>query len=218
MKAIDLFEQLLGGTKVPEGKRYVLLLDIDDCLLTANNIHIIKIFPDGREVALSPDQYAKKDREQDKKDGVKYDYREFRDPVKVANSIISGTPILRNLKIVDSHVNNGWEVGVLTARGLEDTVYSAIKKWLMWRDADGELKILGDKINRALVHAVNDSAKIYPGLNDFDKKANVIRKYAHVYDKVKFLDDDMNNVNAVRNMAKKENLKNVIVVRAWGKE
>lgn len=212
-----LFEQLLEGTKVPEGKKYVLLLDLDDCLLTANNIHIIKIFPDGREAALSPEQYAKKDREKDKIEGIKYDYREFRDPKKVANSIITGTPILRNLRIVDSHINNGWTIGVLTARGLEDTVYDSVKKWLMYRDTDGELNAIGDKLTRELTHAVNDSAKSYPGLNDFDKKASVIRQYAKTYDRVKFLDDDLSNLRAVNDLAKKEGLANVQTIKAWSK-
>jgi hypothetical protein len=218
MKAIEIIEQLLEGTKVPEGKKYVLLLDLDDCLLTANNIHIIKIFPDGREVALTPDEYAKKNREQDKLDGVKYDYREFRDSKKVANSIISATPVLRNLRIVDSHINNGWTIGVLTARGLEDTVYYAVKKWLMYRDSDGELKAIGDKLTRELTHAVNDGSKVYSGLNDFDKKANVIRQYAKKFDRVKFLDDDKANLSAVRTMAKEEGLTNVQAINAWGKE
>jgi len=215
MRTIDLIQSLMETERVPEGKKYLLLLDIDDTLLKANNIYIIKQMPDGSETKVTPDQYAKRSREQDTKDGVKYSYSEFRDPVKVANSIITGTPILRNLKLMDAHINSGWSIGILTARGLEDVVHDSIKQWLMYRDTDKVLHDIGDKIERALVHAINDDARVYSGLNDFDKKANVIRKYAKEFDRVKFIDDDAKNIEAVRNMCRTEGIKNVITVTAW---
>jgi len=219
MKAIDIiYGMLYEGINVPKGEKHLLLLDIDETILSPNNISVIKVFPDGHEASLSPEEYAKEDVVLNKKNGIKYDYREFRDVKKVANSILTGTPILKNLKLADAHINAGWKVGILTARGLEDTIYTSIKKWLMFRDTDGELKSIGEKISRELVHAVNDEATIYPGLNDFEKKANVIRKYSKIYDRVKFIDDTVPTLNKVRQMCKDEGIKNVTAVKAWGRE
>lgn len=198
-----------------KGKKNVILFDIDDTLLTANNIHIIKIEPDGKETKLTPDEYAKEPKEQEKARGVKYDYREFRDPKIVERSITTGTPIWKNLRILDDHIKSGWNVGILTARGLEDVVFRALQKWLMFRDDKGELKPIQDKLAKNIVHAVNDDVKQYVGMSDFEKKANVIRNYSKSYDLVKFVDDDLNNLNKVKEMAKEEDLKNIIVIRAW---
>lgn len=212
-----LNEELLNEVKeVPKGKKNVILFDIDDTLLTANNIYIWKIEPDGKTIKLTPDEYAKEPKEKEKARGVKYDYKEFRDPKTVENSIITGSPIWNNLRILDSHIKAGWEVGILTARGLEDTVYSALQKWLMFRDdKSGELKPIGQKLARNIVHAINDNVKQYTGMNDFEKKANVIRQYAKNYDLVKFIDDDPKNVSVVKDLIKKENFKNIIVIKAW---
>jgi hypothetical protein len=202
--------------EIPKGKKNVILFDMDDTLLTANNIHIIKIDPNGKETALTPDQYAKEPKIEEKARGVKYDYREFRDPSIVEKSIATGTPIWKNLRILDDHVKNKWAVGILTARGLEDIVYRALQKWLMFRDdKTGELKPIGKKLARNIVHAVNDNVKQYTGMTDFEKKANVIREYAKTYDLVKFVDDDPANIEAVKEMVKKEKLNNVVVIQAW---
>ena len=212
---------MLESNPIPAGKKCIVIFDIDDTLLTARGINVIKIMPDKSEIPLTPAQFAKEDVKTEAANGVQYSYREFRDPEKVASSIISATPILMNLKLMDSHLKDGWELGFLTARGLEDTVHDSIKKWLMYRDTDGQLKAIGDKVQRALFHAINDEVKygkVFSGMKDFDKKAAIIRKYASEYYKVKFVDDDLKNVNAVREMAKAEGLKNITVVRAWGKE
>lgn len=199
-----------------KGKKNVILFDIDDCIITANNIYIIKIEPNGKETKLTPDEYAKEPKEQEKSRGVKYDYREFRDPKIVEKSIITGTPIIKNLRILDDHIKNGWTVGILTARGLEDVVYRSLQKWLMFKnDKTGELVPIEKKLSREIVHAVNDGIRQYTGMTDFEKKANVIREYSKKYDLVKFVDDDLNNLNKVKEMAKEEGLKNIIVIRAW---
>lgn len=218
MKTKELIQELLfEERKVPDGKKYIALFDIDDCLLTANNIFIIKNYPDGRVVKLTPDQYAKKNKEQDIVDGVKYSYEEFRDPKKVEQSILSGTPIWKNLKIMNDHVKNGWEVGILTARGLEEVVYNSLKKWLMFREEGELLPKLGKSLARNLVHAISDEVVKYEGITDFEKKAKVIETYAKTYDRVKFIDDDQNNINAVKKLIVKDGYKNIIVVKAWEK-
>jgi 2-hydroxy-3-keto-5-methylthiopentenyl-1-phosphate phosphatase len=180
----------------------LLLLDIDDTLVVPQNIKIYKKTPQG-EVGLTPAEYSReKITPETKKD---YDYREFRDPEKIYNSIQTGLPIVSNLKIFDEYVKRGWKIGILTARGMEDLVYNSLKDWLKHKDASGNLNLVGDKLVRDLVHAVNDDKKKYEGKTDFEKKANVIQKLAKEYDRIVFIDDDAKNITAVKNLG----LKNV---------
>jgi phosphoglycolate phosphatase-like HAD superfamily hydrolase len=174
----------------------ILLLDIDDTLLKAQNIYIYRKLPtDKKEVALTPEEYAKEQVPLDKRQY--YDYRDFSNPEKTARSIKTGWPIIPNLKIMDDYINKGWKIGILTARRVEDVVFKSIRDWLMYRDK-GELKQIGDKLVRDLDHAINDEKKKYPGETDFARKANVIKNLAKKYDRVIFIDDDLKNVKAVK--------------------
>jgi hypothetical protein len=205
-------ELYLEERKPPQGKKYIALFDIDETLLSPNNIYIHKI-ANGKDIPLTPEQYALEDVKKEKQNGVVYDYREFRDPKIVENSIFTGKPIWKNVKMLNDHIRNGWEVSILTARGLENIIYKALNKWAMFQKDKGLLERYGKVFVKNLVHAVNDEVKIYEGMTDFEKKANVIKKYAAKYDKVKFIDDDERNLKAVKNL----NLSNVIVIKAWEK-
>jgi len=209
----DLVTTLFEENPVPEGEKRIALFDIDMTLLRAGNIYIHKIF-DGKDIPLTPKQYAEENVKEELAKGIKYDMREFRDPVLVKQSIESGNPIIKNLKIVNDHKKKGWHVGILTARGLEDVIHEAINKWVMFQKDKGIMDRVGKVFVKNLVHAINDEAKVYPGTSDFEKKANVIKKYASKFDKVKFIDDDDKNIRAVRAL----NLSNVIAVKAWKPE
>ena len=79
----------------------LIVFDIDDTLLKANakDFHIYKKV-DGKEIALTTDEFAKDpDAEDPEKLHKLFDYRDFGTPEKVYNSIITGTPLLRNLRI-----------------------------------------------------------------------------------------------------------------------
>lgn len=220
MKAYKLIEEILLKESIqplPDGKKGVIVLDIDDTLLTAQNIFIHKLLPDGKVVKLTPEEYAKDPDAKKKNDpssNIKYSYEEFRDPEKVKNSIITGIPIINNLRIMDSYIRAGYQIAVLTARGLEDIIYKSLNRFLMFRDADGELKTVKDILARNMVNAINDETKVYKGTTDFEKKANVIKELSEKYDYVKFLDDDEKNLIAVKGLK----LNNVQAIRAWGKE
>jgi hypothetical protein len=204
----SLYEEAAG----PKNGKGILFLDIDDTLLTAQNIYIYRKLPtDKKEVALTPEEYAHETVTNDTKQY--YDYRDFRNPEKVAGSIVTGLPIVPNLKMMDIHVKNGWKIGILTARGMEDVIFKSISAFLKFKDPKGELQSIGDKLVRNLVHAMNDDNKKYQGSTDFEKKANVLRNYAKQGYKIKFLDDDDKNIQAVRKMAKEENL-DIIAVKA----
>jgi len=159
---------------------------------------------DKKEIALTPEEYAKEIITKEVKQY--YDYREFRDSEKVAQSIVTGLPIIPNLKMMDIHIKKGWKIGILTARGMEDVIFKSISAFLKFKDPKGELQLIGDKLIRDLVHAMNDDNKKYQGTTDFEKKANVLRNYAKQGYQIKFLDDDEKNIQAVRKMAKEEKL------------
>lgn len=223
-----LYEALLTpgmkAEKVPSGKKYILLMDIDDTMVVAKGIYILRKLPtDRQKVKLTPEQYSKEKVTPETK--KYYDYSEFRDPKKVYNSIINGTPLWRNLRVMDHHIKNGWQIGILTARGMGDVINKAMQDWLKYKEVTGKgkirtkeeinkLKPIGSLLKTGLVNAVGDMTKQYPGTTDFQRKAMIIMKLAKKYDMIKFLDDDSKNLKAVNDM----NLRNVLVVKALPKE
>jgi len=208
LETLYTLEEVAG----PKNGKGILFLDIDDTLLTAQNIfiHRTKDHPDG-PAKLTPEEYAKEKVTPETK--KYYDYKEFRDPTIVANSIKTGLPIVPNLQLMDDYIKSGWEIGILTARSLEDVVGKSIKEFLMFRDENGKLNKIGDKLKDDLVHAINDKKKVYNGMTDFEKKANVLEKYANDGYEVKFLDDDDKNIKAVRELSKEKNL-NIQAIKA----
>jgi hypothetical protein len=212
-----------------DGETGLLVLDIDDTLLKANP-NVIKVYKsiNGVEKAISTAEFAKdpdkakmgknvkmyKNTEDAPKHGIAFSIREFRDPQKVYDSITKGTPIIKNLKLMDDHIRHGWDVSFLTARGLQKVVTKALDDFLRTRTKDGNLVPLGDSFKKALSAAVNDEDIKYAGSDDGEKKANVLRELSKKYTKVKFVDDDDRNINAVRSLRKE--LPNVKAVKAHG--
>lgn len=201
----DVIRQELLGEEVdsPTNKKGILFLDIDDTLLTAQNIFIHRTegHPDGAK-KLTPQQYAEEKVTPETKQF--YDYKEFRDAKIVLNSIKSGIPIINNLKIMDAHLKNDWKIGLLTARGMEDVIYKAVKSFLKYKDANGKLQPIGNHLERKFVHAINDDIIKYDGKTDFEKKAKVLQRYRSQGWDIKFLDDDNKNIKAVRGLKDKK--------------
>jgi len=203
MNLLNIFKQALTEEKLPEGKKGILLLDIDDTLLKSDS-SLLKIYrklpSDKVEVPLTSAEYAKEHVTPDTK--KYYDYRDFRDPQKVYNSIVKGAPLLNNLKVVDAFYNGGYKLGILTARGCADAVKRAIKTFLKVRDANGNL--IKAPIEEVDIHCVNDEDHPYPGATDFEKKQNVLRDYARKYDYLYFIDDDAKNIRALKALKKSD--------------
>lgn len=209
------FEQVINiveETKPIKEGTGCILLDIDDCLLQADSkaIGIWKNKPGEKPVRLSSEQYAKDPDAATHKDW--FDYKEFRDPKKVYDSIVNGTPLLRQLRLVDQHVRAGYHLAFLTARGLQDVVDKALRAFLKYRDKDGNLVPIDKKLKSDISAAVNDMkwVEAYPTAGDPEKKAMVIKNICQKYDKVKFIDDDLKNVQAARAL----NLPNLQVIQA----
>lgn len=197
----EIVKNVFLGEETADGEKSLLLLDLDDSLLQAKNIFIIRKLPtDKAEVKLTPAQYAKEKVTPENKKC--YDYREFRDPNKVSKSILTSHPIIANLKIMDSHIKHGWELGVLTARGMEDVVAKALQKWLKFRDEKGNLIPIGKLLPRNMIFAVNTEDKVYEGKTDAEKKSNVMKKLRNKYFRVKLLDDDTKTIKAVKEIKK----------------
>jgi hypothetical protein len=200
-----------------EAGKSLLLLDIDKTLLEPVNIYMWRKLPsDKKEVRMTPEEYAKDPNAEDPNNKKYYDYREFRDPDKVARSIKTGIPIVPNLKVMDDYIKKGWRVGILTARGLEDLIASTMQEWLKFKNKKGNLVPVD--LPRKLIFAINDDNKRYKGSTDFEKKANVIRKLSKEYDRIIFIDDTLPTVKMVKKMAKEEGLKNIMVKYATAKD
>lgn len=205
MNVLNILKNALNEEKLPENKTGILLLDIDDTLLKSDS-SLLKIYrklpTDKKEVPLTSEEYAKEHVTSETK--KYYDYRDFRDPKKVYASIANGAPLLNNLKVVDAFYNGGYDLGILTARGCADAVRRAIRTFLKVRDKNGNL--VSVRIPAANVHCVNDDDYPYPGSTDFEKKQNVLRKYAkeYNYDYVYFIDDDAKNINALKALKKSD--------------
>ena len=194
-QAIEIVEEI---QPLKNGKKGCVLFDIDDCLLKADSkaIGIWKEKPGEQPIRLSTEQYAKDPDAATHKEW--FSYKEFRDPEKVYASIVGGTPLLRQLRLLDAHVKANYDIAFLTARGLQDVVDAALRAFLKFKDSNGKLLPIGDKLKSEISAAVNDDFKAYPGANDPEKKANIIKKVCQAYDKVKFVDDDLKNVQAAK--------------------
>jgi len=199
---------------LPASVSGLIVFDIDDTLLKVDPkvMSIYKKEPgSNKEIALTTEEFAKDPDSKDPNKKSWFNLRDFYNPVKVYNSIISGTPLIKNLKIMDDYIKAGYDFCFLTARGCEETIKSALKDFLLFRDEDGSLKELGDTFKTTFSHAVNDEIIKYPGKTDAEKKANVLKKLCKEYDKVVFVDDDKKNVNAAREL----NIPNLKVIKAW---
>ena len=204
------FADIVKDSFITEAQRLknhnsLLLLDIDDTLLTASSIYIYKKTKDG-EIKLKPAQFAEESKKPDY-DESKYDFRDFRDKTKVAASIEGGKPIISNLKMMDSYIKNGWKIGLLTARAMEDVMAKTMQMWLMYRTAKGDLKPIGDLLPRNMVFAVSDKSRGYEGATVDERKKNVIAKLSKKYDRIMFIDDDEANIKKVKASVESERAK-----------
>ena len=212
MKSIDTY--IIEKIKdLPDSIKGLIVFDIDDTILKVdpNIMKIYKRVPGEKVKELTTEDFAKDPDAADPDKRSWFDLTDFNTPIKVYNSIISGTPLIRNLKIMDDYVRAGYDFCFLTARSCEEVIKKAISDFLKFRDKDGALKELGYSFKTTFSHAVNDEIKKYPGKDDAEKKANVLIDLCSKYDKVVFVDDDTKNVRAARNL----NIKNLKVIKAW---
>ena len=200
---------------LPYGKTGIVVFDIDDTLIQADKdvVSISKFINGDRKnkISISTEEFAKDPDAKDHKNW--FDFSDFQNPQKVVQSIIKGTPILKNLKILDAYLNAGYEFCFLTARGCEDAVKYAIQDVIKYRDENGVLNNIDPWFNKDVSAAINDSNKEYEGKTNAEKKSNVLREICSKFDYVVFVDDDNKNVAH----AKELNLNNLTVIEACKK-
>ena len=200
---------------LPYDKTGIVVFDIDDTLIQADKdvVSISKFINGDRKnkISISTEEFAKDPDAKDHKNW--FDFSDFQNPQKVVQSIIKGTPILKNLKILDAYLNAGYEFCFLTARGCEDAVKHAIQNVIKYRDENGVLHNITPWFNKDVSAAINDSNKEYEGKTNAEKKSNVLREICSKFDYVVFVDDDNKNVAH----AKELNLNNLTVIEACKK-
>ena len=200
---------------LPYDKTGIVVFDIDDTLIRADKdvVSISKFINGDRKnkISISTEEFAKDPDAKDHKNW--FDFSDFQNPQKVVQSIIKGTPILKNLKILDAYLNAGYEFCFLTARGCEDAVKHAIQNVIKYRDENGVLHNIDPWFNKDVSAAINDSNKEYEGKTNAEKKSNVLREICSKFDYVVFVDDDNKNVAH----AKELNLNNLTVIEACKK-
>ena len=200
--------------QLPASVKGLIVFDIDDTLLKVDTdvLKIYKNVPGKPEQALTTEEFAKDPDAADPNKKSLFDFRDFQDPIKVYQSIISGTPLIKNLRIMDDYIEAGYDFCFLTARGCEETIKTALDEFLRVRNRDNNtLRKLGDTFKKTLSHAINDMTKNYPGRSDAEKKSNVLKYLCKKYDRVVFVDDDTKNVNSARNLR----IPNLRVIKAW---
>lgn len=197
---------------LPYDKTGIVVFDIDDTLIQADKdvVSIGKFINGDRKnkISISTEEFAKDPDAKNHKNW--FDFSDFQNPQKVVQSIIKGTPILKNLKILDAYLNAGYEFCFLTARGCEDAIKYAIQDVIKYRDENGVLNNIDPWFNKDVSAAINDSTKEYEGKTNAEKKSNVLREICSKFDYVVFVDDDNKNVAH----AKELNLNNLTVIEA----
>ena len=197
---------------LPYDKTGIVVFDIDDTLIQADKdvVSIGKFINGDRKnkISISTEEFAKDPDAKDHKNW--FDFSDFQNPQKVVQSIIKGTPILKNLRILDAYLNAGYEFCFLTARGCEDAIKYAIQDVIKYRDETGVLNNIDPWFNKDVSAAINDSNKEYEGKTNAEKKSNVLREICSKFDYVVFVDDDNKNVAH----AKELNLNNLTVIEA----
>jgi len=180
----------------------LLLLDIDNTLLIPQNIFIY-YRKDGIDKKLTPEEYAGIIVSVD--DKKYYDYIEFNDNAIIRNSIKTAKPLWENINIAKKYIAEGYQIGILTARGQEPLIKEIIPKWLLEKT---EMHI---KINLSHIHAINDVDKKYAGYTDSDKKMEVIKNYNRLgdFDEIIFMDDNSHTTGIINEWVTKNNIKNI---------
>lgn len=193
------------------GTNNIIVFDIDDTLLKTNS-SVLKIYPDGKTEVLDSDQYAK-DPDADNPD-VQWDFSKFNDPDSIYNVMVTGRPLIRNLRVMDRYAAEGYTIAFLTARGQEDAIYKALLDVIKIRNRDGSFSPLEKKLSRNASTAVNDKKydDVFAGLNTPERKATVLEDLCSQYDNVIFVDDDRKNLKAARQLGL-SNLKTITAQR-----
>ena len=167
----------------------ILFLDIDYTLLIPQNVYVYYT-EKGIEKTMDCLTFSSLNLKGDEK--MKYDLRDFRDPIPVKNSIVTSIPLEVNLKIIEEYAKEGWILGILTARGCEDIIAETILEWL--KEHLPNFK----EIKRENIYAVNDE-KNYIGNGSSQKKLFILKDLIkkNYFNKIAFIDDNHHTLEII---------------------
>ena len=160
--------------------RRILFLDIDNTLLIPDNIYIyLKGY---KKIKYTPHQYNKLNLKNEEK--IHYDFCDFRDAKVVKRSLLTSRVIHETLMVIHKHLDSGYELGILTARGNEKLIKDVMPLWLC-KNLNRSFTL-----RKSNIHAINDENKIYRGNTDAERKYNVLEDALDNYDKSVLIDDN----------------------------
>jgi len=177
-----------------QNKKYnkILFLDIDDTILRSDNMFIYfkENISSNKEIKLSSNDYKLISNKYDKSH---FDFRDFDNPYLIRESILNSKPLTNNFNYIREHINNGWDLGILTARGEEEEIKKVISKWL--KINLGMSFNLEDKN----IYAVGDKHIKYQGKDFSIKKLNILINYwlNTKYDRIKLMDDNEETIRII---------------------
>ena len=175
---IKLQENMIARTLFLESKK-LRVFDFDDTLVMTNSFIYVKK-PNGKEIKLTPGEYAV----YKEKPGEEYDFRDFYS-VQEPQELRRITKVLK--RIINK--NRGEGVFILTAR--PQAVDKHIQRYLKDIGINQRIPVTGLQDN-------NPKAKADWIEDKIDSEG---------YDDVYFADDSLKNVNAVKQMLRKKNIK-----------
>jgi len=173
--------------------RNILLLDIDDTIIISKDNYIYKTI-NGKEIALTPHQFA----QETVKDFNNYNYRDFEDPKKIIKALIHGVPIIKTLNYMSNKINEGWEVGILTARSHSKLIRKIMRYWLLYKNKEGIWVEIGNRLKK--VYAIGKIGGLSKRVSPVDLKIKILLKTCKHYDNVIFIDDDQKYIEAANKL------------------
>lgn len=164
--------------EVPDNPKSAIVCDIDDTFVRANAemIGVWKRSKDGTEKRLTSAEYAVDPDAGKPENNWMWDFRELNDKDNVYHSLLTGTPLSNNLRFLGKHLRAHYDFIFLTAHSLEYTIYRALKGFIFYRNNEGQRVHPEDEFNLELCAAINNAGNVYEGINDSEKKANILKK------------------------------------------
>lgn len=179
------------------------IFDIDDTILyTQSKIYFTE--PGKKEKAVGTFEFSEI-RASLHPDTI-YDWKDFMVFDRIVISMKSAKPNIPILELMDKAIQDGYKIGILTARGNQKAVWAALQASLLYRNKKGILESLpvsqfqkkfcfavGDPDTKKFIHA--DGSMTNPS----NLKAKVLQKIfgdTYGFSKIFFYDDDSGNVKA----------------------
>jgi hypothetical protein len=188
----------------------IYVFDLDDTLIFSTSKIGYKTPEMNKFKFVNTEEYAKIRNKLPKE--TKFDFSDFTQYNSIYFSLVNGRPNIKVLKIMDHAINSNYKIGIITARGNQKAIFSALKNTLLYRNKKDELVEIPNNIfNEKYVFAVNDPAvekfiKIAKGKSkilDQEKKAFILKnifKEKYGFKTINFYDDDQSNVDSVNGL------------------